>query len=263
MLLSAIILNYRTGRTAWKCVEALQKQTIADKMEILLVDNHSNDDSIGYLHNHVRDTKDVRIIETPTNLGYGQGNTFAIRYATGEFLLIINPDNELEPRGAEQMIRSMQEHPDIGILAPMLVQEDGTIRTSSRTFPTPWDVFLKRTFLRRFFPKRVDRYLQQSEDPHAIRDVDWVVGACMLIRRSLYEELRGFDPRFFLFFEDTDLCRRAHAAGKRVVYFPTVRATDRKHRLSEGGILTFFTKKTVRIHLWSALKYFWKWRKPV
>ncbi len=80
------------------------------------------------------------------------------------------------------------------------------------------------------------------------------------MRSDLLRELHGFDERFFLFFEDTDLCRRCWKAGKRVVYFPEAQGTDRKSRLSEGGVGALLTKKTARIHLGSAIKYFWKWR---
>lgn len=260
-LLTAIVLNYRAPKVAWRCIEALCNQTIADRMEILVVDNHSEDDSIGLLRNRARSSATVRIIETPNNIGYGQGNAAAIRQARGEFLLIINPDNILEPAGAENMIDVLRRDPRIGIVGPRLVHEDGTIRDSSRAFPTLADVLIKRTILRHLFPRRMERYLQQSKaETTAQRDVDWVVGACMLLRRDLYERLGGFDPRYFLFFEDIDLCRRCKDAGFRVIYLPTVRAMDQKKRLSEGGPISLLTKKTARIHLMSALKYFWKWR---
>ncbi|MBI3618518.1 glycosyltransferase family 2 protein [Candidatus Peregrinibacteria bacterium] len=288
-VVSCIILNYRTPREARQCVRALQAQTIAKDIEILIVDNHSDDESIQWLRNSFachpeqargelgesiegrhakkevmvrRAHHDIVVFETRANLGYGKGNDFAIRRATGKYILIINPDNELEPRGLERMVAAMEADPSIGIVAPQLVHEDGTIRDSYRTFPTVTDIFIKRNrFLRSLFPHRMRRYLQHAEDPHTIRDVDWIAGACLLMRRDFYRELGGFDPRFFLFFEDTDLCRRAWNAGKRVVYFPAVHATDRKHRLSEGGILSILTKRATRIHVWSAMQYFWKWRR--
>jgi GT2 family glycosyltransferase len=92
-------------------------------------------------------------------------------------------------------------------------------------------------------------------------EVDWIAGACFMMPRTLFLELGGFDPRFFLFFEDTDLCRRVKQRGKKVVFASSVHALDRKERLSGGGVLELFTKRTARIHLASAVKYFWKWRK--
>ncbi len=260
-LISAIVLNYRTGRDAWTCTEALLRQTISDQLEVLIVDNHSDDDSIGYLRNRARADARVRIIETRGNVGYGKGNNLGAGLAQGEFILIINPDNELEPRGLEMLVKKMESDSSIGILAPQLVHEDGTIRDSYRTFPTMLDICIKRIpFLRGLFPKRMKRYLQHDQNAALTRDVDWVAGACFLIRRPFFLQLGGFDPRFFLFFEDTDLCRRCADAGKRVVYFPEVRAKDRKHRLSEGGVMALLWKRTARIHLVSGVRYFWKWR---
>ncbi|MBI1812529.1 glycosyltransferase family 2 protein [Candidatus Peregrinibacteria bacterium] len=276
-IVSCIVLNYRTPRETHRCVNALLAQTINAppsplggegwNLEILIVDNHSDDESIQWLRNSFCPPssrggggRGVAVLETPCNLGYGQGNDFGIHRARGKYILIINPDNELEPRGLETMIAAMEADASIGILAPQLVHEDGTIRDSYRTFPTPTDIFIKRSrFLRSLFPHRMRRYLQHAEDPHTIRDVDWIAGACLLMRRDFYHSIGGFDPRFFLFFEDTDLCRRVWTAGKRVIYFPAVHATDRKHRLSEGGILSILTKRATRIHLWSAARYFWKW----
>lgn len=256
---SAIVLNYRTPQDAVRCVEALLNQTL-QSLEILMVDNHSEDDSIGLLRNRFGKHPRVRIIEARVNLGYGQGNALGIRSARGRYLFITNPDNELEPGGLERMVAALEEDPTIGILAPTLMHEDGTIRDSCRTFPSVLDVLIKRTVLRWLCRKRLARYLagdiRSTREP---RDVDWVVGTCMLLRRELYEQLGGFDPRFFIFFDDIDLCRRVGQSGKRVVYFPFVRATDRKRRLSEGGIASLLFHRAGRSHLMSAAKYFWKW----
>ncbi len=260
VLVSAIVLNYKTPFLTWNCTEALRRQTMADRLEILIVDNHSRDESVGFLRNRARGKPEVRVIESARNNGYGQGNTLGVRHAQGRYVLVINPDNELEPAGLERMVAAMEADPSIGILAPQLVQEDGSIRDSYRTFPTVSDLFIKRTRLRHVFRGRMRRYLQHTANPHAVREVDWVAGACLLLRREFFGELGGFDPRFFLFFEDTDLCRRCWQTGKRVVYFPQAKATDRKHRLSEGGFVAFFLKPTIRIHFVSAVRYFWKWR---
>lgn len=259
-LVSAVVLNYRTPQEAVRCVGALLRQTIADSLEIFIVDNHSCDDSIGVLRNRLRRVPSVHILESPRNVGYARGNTIALRRAQGKYLLIINPDNTLESTGFERMVLAMEQDPTIGVLAPKLLHEDGTVRDSYRTFPSVIDLLIKRTVLRHVFPGRMRRYLQWDADPEAVRDVDWAVGACLLIRRTLLERIGSFDPRFFLFFEDIDLCRRVWEVGQRVVYFPQVTATDRKHRLSEGGLSSLLFHKVGRAHLASALRYFWKWR---
>jgi N-acetylglucosaminyl-diphospho-decaprenol L-rhamnosyltransferase len=259
-LLSAIVLNYRSPQLTVKCVQALRAQTIADKIEILVVDNHSQDDSIGVLRNRLKGMANVQILENHANTGYGAGNHFAADRARGEYLLIINPDNMLLPDAAETLIRALQNDPTIGMVAPQLVHEDGTIRDSYRAFPRLLDVLAKRIrLLKKLFPKRVEHYLQAQSDPHASSDVDWVVGACFVIPSAFFRELGGFDPRFFLFFEDIDLCKRCWQKGKRVVFLPQAKAMDRKRRLSEGNMLSLFFSSVGRFHLLSGLKYFAKW----
>lgn len=260
-LASAIVLfhNQRSALEAAACVHALKNQTIANDIEIIVVNNNADPAAV---RSFVDSTKDRKLIfvDAGGNLGYGKGNNLGAKHATGDYILIINPDNRLEPSALETMVNYLQKHPAIGVVGPKLVFPDGTIRDSFRAFPSPIDVIIKRTPLRHIFPRRMKTYLQSDQNPDAIRDVDWMCGACLLFPRTLYEELRGFDERFFLFFEDCDLCRRIWEKGLRVTYLPTAIARDNEQRLSAGGVLTFFTKKTVRIHTASAIKYFWKWR---
>lgn len=258
--ISVIILNYRSPQLTVQCVQKLQEQSIADAMEILVVDNHSEDDSIGVLRNRLSGYKNVRIIEVPTNRGYGKGNNFGAGYANGEYILIMNPDNQPEASALERMIAVLEEDEEIGILAPKLIYPDGAVRESAVRFPTFLDMFLKRTVFQHLFPRRLDRYLQRSKDPEIMRDTDWVHGACLLLRRSIFEELGGFDPRFFMFFEDIDLCKRCWELGKRVVYIPEIHVADREQRLSGAGLLSLLTKRTGWMHIASAMRYFWKWR---
>ena len=240
-------------------MKALLVQTIADQMEIIVIDNHSENDSIGIIRTYFDQDLRVRIVETPENLGYGKGNNKGARYARGKYLLIINPDNTMPPNGMETMMSYMEEHNDIGILAPQLVHDDGSIRESFRAFPSPLDVIAKRTPLGTLIPHMLHRYLQRNRAMTKPEPMDWVVGACLLMQRDFFEELEGFDERFFIFFEDTDLCRRCWKAGKAVMSFPEVKVLDRKTRLSEGGIWALFAKKTGREHMKSAVRYFAKW----
>ncbi len=259
-LVSCIVLNYRDPGETEQCVAALLTQTLSGT-EVIVVENGSRDDSLGRLGVLSMQQPDrVRLVPSPRNLGYGQGNHLGIRHARGEFLLIINPDTILESTALSTMVHFLQDHPDVGIVGPQLIEPGGNIRDSFRTFPTFTDLVIKRTLLRGVFRGRMRRYLQWDADPQRTRDVDWIVGACLLMRRALYEELGGFDPRYFLFLDDTDLCRRCWERGLRVVYLPAARARDSAHRLSSGGLLSPLTKRTVRIHLRSALKYFLKWR---
>lgn len=259
-LVSAIIVTTWSAQDAVKCVQALLGQTIASEIEILVIDNHSEDDSIGTLRVRFGNHPQVRLLESNRNRGYGAGNNYAARYASGEYLLIINPDNELEPTGLERMVQMFRQDPSMGILAPKLEYPDGRVRESARAFPTLFDVCIKRTFLQYIFHNRLRRYLQTDAPDIPVRDTDWVVGACLFFRKDFFDQLHGFDERFFLFFEDMDLCRRCRDAGKRVIFVSSIRARDRKQRLSGGGFFSLLLRKTGRIHIASAFKYFWKWR---
>jgi GT2 family glycosyltransferase len=261
---SAVILNYRRPDQTEHCVRSLLRQT-PSLLEIIIVDNDSGNDSRGRLSLlQQKFPENVRFIEAPENLGYGRGNALGIAHARGEYLLIVNPDTEPEPPALQTMVAYLETHPDTGIVGPQLVHPNGTIRDSYRTFPTATDLIIKRTPLRYFFKARMRRYLQWDRSPFETRDVDWLVGACLLMRRDFYASLGGFDPRFFLFLEDTDLCRRCWESGKRVVYLSDAKARDRFARLSAGGPASLLTKRAVRIHTASAMKYFWKWRgKPL
>lgn len=279
---SAIVLNYRTPQHTVRCVQALLGQAMSSELwamstkeipsahssqlkaqswlEVIVVDNHSTDDSIGVLRNRTKHNPRVRIIEARRNIGFGQGYNLGARHARGKYLLINNPAKLLHRDALDRMTAMMEEDASIGILGPRLVQEDGTTRDSFRAFPSILDVLAKRTPLKHLVPGRMRRYLRTDANPEEPHDTDWVIGGCFLIRRDLWEELGGFDRRFFLFFEDIDLCRRLWEKGKRVIYYPQVQATDRKRRLSEGGIPSLLLHRTGRSHIASAVKYFWKWR---
>ena len=257
---SALVLNYRNPESAVQCVRGLLSQSVAGSMEVIVIDNHSQDDSVGVLRNRLDAEPSVRIVETPENRGFGYGLNVGARSAWGEYLLINTPDKRLPADGVERLLAALRDDPGCGIIAPKLLHADGTRRLSIRAFPRMIDILSRRSVLRKLFPGSQRRYLMLDADPEKPSEVDWVVGGCFLIRKDLFESLRGFDERFFLFFEDTDLCRRVRAAGKSVRYYPAVAATDKRNRLSGERFLDLLLKRTGRIHVMSAAKYFWKWK---
>lgn len=259
MLVSVLILNYRNPIAAVACAKQLLSQTMKDQLEIIVIDNHSCDDSIGVLRNQLGDLDQVRIVETPKNHGFGYGYNFGARYATGEFLICNNPDKILPEDGVEKLIEKLQSDASVGIVAPRLLHPDGSMRLSLRAFPRVIDILSRRSLLGTLLPGVLRRYLMLDRDPEMEQEVDWVAGGSFGIRRSLFNEIGGFDERFFLFFEDTDLCRRVHLAGKSVLYYPQVTGRDKRRRLSGESFFDLLFKKTGRIHVLSAWKYFWKW----
>ena len=260
-LVSIVILNYRNALKTVRCVQELQKQTLIDQCEIIIVDNHSNTDSMGILRTRLRHIPRLRIIETSRNGGFGHGYNAGALHALGEYILINNPDKILEPSGIEKLYNTIKNDESIGIIAPKILHHDGTQRLSARRYPQPLDVVIKRVaFFQSWFPSRLRRYVLADLDLEKEQRVDWIVGGLLMIPRVLFHLLRGFDKRFFLFFEDVDLCRRCHELGKDVLYYPRVVAHDRKKRLSEGNVFTLLGTRVGRAHIASALKYFWKWK---
>lgn len=256
-LVSAVVLNFRSPKDTVRCVQALKRQTIAYDMEIIVIDNHSQDDSIGLIRSQLSQIPAVRIVEERDNIGYGRGNNDGLRFAHGQYLLIVNPDNPLPPETVDRMLSALRSHPDAGIVGPALIHPDGSIRPSARQFPHAADLLSKR-----LFPKKWQTAYEQAmtaTKDEEVKEVDWLVGACLLMPMELFRKLGGFDERFFLFFEDIDLCRRIKALGKKVLYLPQVRVPDRRKRLSGGSILSLLSRKTTWIHVASSMKYFWKW----
>lgn len=262
-LVSAVMLNYNSKYFPKMCVEAFYRAKMNFDFEFIAVDNASSDPiSLGYLENAEKEGM-IKLIKSEKNLGFGGGNNLGAKNAHGKYILILNPDIFVNEDSVQKMVDYMEKHHDVGILGPKLVYPDGTVQDSCRRNMKFSDLIVKRTFLRRLpgFKKRVDKYTMEDFNHRDVKEVDLLVGACFLMPRKIYEQIGGFDERYFLFMEDFDLCREVKALGKKVVYFPEVEVTHNHKRLSGGNIFTLLQKKVFWIHLQSAAKYFWKWKK--
>ncbi len=258
-MVSILILNYRQGKATVRCVKNFLDQCTDQSVEILVIDNHSHDESISFIRAQLGKNPLVRILETPRNGGFGYGYNFGATHARGKYLLINNPDKLLSQSALRTMLRLIEDDSTVGIVGPALWHTDGTRRLSMRRDPTILSVLSRRSILRFLFPHVLHEYLMLDVQPEVVHSVDWVVGGCFLIAHDLFTELAGFDERYFLFFEDADLCRRVRALGKKVVYLPEAKVFDRPRRLSGESFFDLIFSWTGRMHLLSAWKYFWKW----
>ncbi|OGJ49381.1 hypothetical protein A2335_00980 [Candidatus Peregrinibacteria bacterium RIFOXYB2_FULL_32_7] len=243
------------------CFEALKKSKTDFEYEIIFVDNASCDESLDYLKKgHLKEN--FKLIESDKNLGYGQGNNLGEQNATGEFLLICNPDIFVQEDTLQKLVSYFKQNEEIGILAPKLIYHNGQVQESCRRFMTFTDLVIKRTPLKHLphFKKRLKKYLMQDFDHNKIQAVDLITGACFLIKKNVYNELKGFDPRYFMFMEDFDLCQKVHKKGLKVVYFPSAEALHFHKRLSGDGFFSLIFKKVFWWHVASAIKYFWRWK---
>jgi len=259
---SIIMLNFNSKYFPKMCVEAFYNSTIDFPFEFIAVDNASTEPmSIGYLEQASKEGL-VKLVKSEKNLGFGGGNNFGAKDARGEYILIMNPDIFVNEDSVKKMISYIESHRDIGILAPKLVYPDGQVQDSCRRLMKFSDLIIKRTPLKTipFLRKRVEKYTMQDSNHNEIREVDLLVGACLLLPRNVYEKIGGFDKRYFLFMEDFDLCRSVKKAGFKVIYYPEVAVTHNHKRLSGGSILKLLTRKVFWHHVASAIKYFWKWK---
>lgn len=201
------------------CLESIRKQTFRHDIEVIVADNASSDGSRKML---AEEFPDVRVVAHSTNLGFCAGNNRAVPATSGRYVLFLNSDTIVTEGAFDAMIDFADAHPEVGIVGPKLLNEDGSLQYSCRRFPNLGAGFFRNTPLGRLFPKNrfTQDYLMTDWDHASVRDVDWVSGAALMIRRDALEKTGGFDESFFMYCEDVDLCYRVHALGMRVVYFP-------------------------------------------
>jgi hypothetical protein len=214
--LSTIVVNYNTGRLLPDMFAALDRAANGIDMRCILVDNASSDDSMAVL----RDSFPHQLVlANESNVGFGRANNQALPYVDGGYVLLLNTDAFVAPDTLSGTIEYMESHPECGVLGVRLIGRDGVLQPCCRYFPTPLNVFLARTGLGRFFPwvRMVD---DMDWDHASVRECDWVPGCYYLVRREVIDKVGLFDPRYFLYYEEVDHCRRVKDAGWKVVFYP-------------------------------------------
>lgn len=246
-ILSIITVSYGQAQQVRALLQSLKKFPPSVAWELLVVDNHSPKPQ---QYDFLKSEKNTHLIELHHNIGFGKGNEEAVRFAQGNILAFINPDVEVQKNCLDELLTALKKEKNIGITAPVLCTKDGRPLENTWDFPTFWGLLRRRLWK----SPEIQKHNQEN-----IKDVDWAQGSFLVMQKDFFCAL-GFDHRFFLFFEDTDLCRRTWRKKKKVVQVPTARAYHTEHRLSGGHILTALFKRTFWIHLGSACKYFWKYR---
>jgi len=217
--LSIIIVNYNTKDLIKACLKSIYQNTKAISFEIIVVDNHSKDSSVEMIEQKF---PDVKLLKNKSNEGYSKANNQGMNISQGDYILLLNSDTEVKENALNNAVKFMNENKDIGICGLKLLNEDGSIQLSCRTFPTfSTALFHRYSLVTRLFPdNRFSReYLLSDWDHNSVKDVDWVSGACMLIRREVIESVGLLEEKFFMYSEDVDLCYRAKVNGWRVVYY--------------------------------------------
>lgn len=216
----AVVVNWNAAGLLLACARTLVE---AGATEIIVVDNESDDDSVARLE--AAGLPRVRVVRSGANLGYGAGINRGVTVGRAGHVLVCNPDLLLDQGCIAALAARLDAEPALGIVAPRLRNPDGSIYVSGRPFPSVQDA-LGHAFVGLVWRGNPwsRRYLQTGWDRSEAADVDWASGALLLVRRSTFDQLGGFDERFFMFMEDVDLCWRARQLGWRVAVEPTAGA---------------------------------------
>lgn len=229
---SVVIVNYNTGPLLEACLASVQRFADGVALEVLVVDNASTDRSLEALARF----PEVRLVRNSENRGFACAVNQALELAQGRYVLLLNPDAVVVSPVVQELMGFLERHPDAGIVGPRLLNPDGSLQPSAYRFPTLVQAVgtalgLKRLVPVRWLRARAGRWLGRrfgQLDPHVEpRVVDYVTGACMLIRREVARQLGGFDPRFFLYFEEKDFCYRARRAGWATYFDPGAEVVHR------------------------------------
>jgi GT2 family glycosyltransferase len=259
MLLSIIILNYKTKHLVKQCLKNILALNLGIDYEIIVVDNNSGD---GIAEMMRENFPAIKFIQTHENRGMGAGNNAGIKNASGEYILILNPDVVVLPGAIEKLLAFARANQKIGCVAPQLLNPNKTYQQSCYRFPTFFVPIFMRTNLARFGRKIVDQYLMQDAPLYQSCPINWARGSALIFRKNILDKINGFDERFFMYLEDTDLCRRLWQAGAEIWYLPEAKMIHYYFRESGGEQWLYdLTKKMAWIHIASWLKYFWKWKK--
>ena len=227
--LSIIILSYNTADLTLKCLKSIQdqyqKKLKSGEFEIIVADNASTDGSVEAIRNfqfsifnfqsnsNIK-TKNFQIIKNEKNYGFSKGNNFGAKEARGKYLLFLNSDTEIQDRGLLEMINYLDENENVGVLGAKLLNQDGSSQRSAGKFYNILNVFLmlfggEKIASIRFSPK-------------IIKEVDWVSGAALMIKKGIFYKLNGFDEKIFMYMEDMELCFRVKRSGFKTVFYPNI-----------------------------------------
>jgi GT2 family glycosyltransferase len=266
--LAVVIVHYNTSADLEKCLASLAASAPAVAHQVVVVDNASQDEGLAEVH---RNHPECLWIFNQENVGYSRGGNRGMAQVQAEYYLVLNPDIIVQPGALDRLLEFADAHPRAGLIGPQLLNTDGSIQDSCRRFYTLKTLLLRRTFLGRIFPdsRTVQLHLMADFDHQSSRPVDWVLGGCMLVRRTAMERTGPMDERFFLYFEDVDWCYRMWQAGFEVQYTPAARFEHHHRRASAqkkfgksfwhhlGSLISFYEKWGMFVWL---LK---KWREPL
>ncbi|HMR00449.1 MAG TPA: glycosyltransferase [Ignavibacteria bacterium] len=261
--ISVIIVNYNVKELLEQCINSIFSASAGLKVEVIIVDNNSFDGSVEFLKNKFPDNPQLKIIESPINLGFAKANNLGAKEAKGDYLLILNPDTILQEDTLTRSLEFYKKTPGIGAMTCKLILPNGKLDLACRrSFPTPSVAVYRILGLSRIFPgsKLFGKYNLTYLDENETYEVDAIVGAFMLIKKDIYEKVKGFDEDYFMYGEDLDLCFRIKKAGYSIYYYPQTSIIHYKGESTKKssisyvnnfyGAMQVFVKKNLNKNFW-------------
>lgn len=254
---SIIIVNYNTKELIKACIQSIYENVSGISYEIIVVDNASSDDSISMLKT---DFMDVKLIESAVNGGFAYANNIGIKNSNGRYVFLLNSDTVIVKDAIQKMVEYMDENKSIGMLGPKLLNKDLTHQTSISGFPSfKREVYhmyklknvLKIPFVKSFFvkfggkfgSKDVQQYMKNFQRIEEPEEVQVLVGAALLVRRAVIDDIGMLDERYFMYYEEIDFCLQASKAGWSRVYYPYAKIIHLIGQSSEKiGAITFYER---------------------
>lgn len=242
MKLSILIVNWNTKDLVIRCVNSLLENAPKFDYEVVVVDNASFDGSLVALREEFGENPKVKIIDAKQNLGFARGSNLAYKHSIGEYVFLLNPDTEVKTGAIQGLVEYLEQNLRVGIVGPKLLSPDGSRQESVRRFPDLWSSILFFSGLHRLV--RPKKYLMTGFDYNSEAEVDQIMGAALMTRKSIIEKLGLFDEKFYLWYEEVDFCYRVKRDSLKVMYYPRAEVMHRTAQ-SFSQLRVFKRKKTV------------------
>ncbi|MBI5114896.1 glycosyltransferase family 2 protein [Candidatus Poribacteria bacterium] len=243
------IITWNSRKLLTQLLDSIRTNGGSVQREIIVVDNYSEDGTIEELE---RNYPDVTLIRNSRNEGVTKARNTILRKARGKYILSLDVDTLVLPGAIPALVAAMDAHPEAAVGGPKLVYRDNRLQLSCRPFPSPLHILIEGTFIRDYFPnsRYVTDYSMNRWDHAELREVDWMYGAALIIRKSATDEIGLFDEGFFYLYEDIDYCYRARKLGKKVIYIPQATIVHFLERERKSVL-----HRKITIHIRSILRY--------